>query len=469
MSRRRAWGAVAVVCAALFLLGLDFTVLNVAIPGLRADLGPTMAETQWIVDGYALALGGCVLAAGALGDRYGRRLAFTVGLVLCALASLAGAVGTSAAQLVAARCGMGLGAALFMPATLSTIVHVLPDPADRRRAIGVWAAVAGVGALFGPVVGGWLVGHYGWQAAFWLNVPVVALLLTAVPVLPESRDSRARPPDPAGALLSCAGLLALVWGVIEAPGYGWTSAEVLAAFAGALLLLTAFAWWQLRCPAPMVPVRLLGGGPVWPATLCLALMSFAMFGAMFLLTLYLQQVRGLSAQQAGVRMIPLSLGLAVGAVIGPMVARRLGARVPAAGGLLLIVAGFAQLGGLAAESGDGPVMVFEGVSGLGAGLLAPVATELVMSAVPTAMAGVGSALNDATRQVGSTLGVAVLGSVLATAVSGAPAGDVGAFTDGLGAASRVGGTVALAAAVLAWYRLPGRRPGPVPVLVPEPD
>ncbi|WP_406196721.1 MFS transporter [Kitasatospora sp. NBC_01560] len=478
MSGRRAWAAVAVVCAALFLLGLDFTVLNVAVPGLRADLGPTLAETQWIVDGYALALGGCVLAAGALGDRYGRRRAFAAGLVICALASVAGATGDGPARLVAARCAMGLGAALFMPATLSTVVHVLPDRDDRRRAIGIWAAVAGVGALFGPVAGGWLVEQYGWQAAFWLNVPVVAALLAAVPVLPESRDPGARPLDRPGALLSCTGLLALVWALIEAPGHGWTSPEVLAAFTAAALLLAGFTRWQLRCAAPMVPVRLLRGGPVWPATLCLALMSFAMFGAMFLLTLYLQQVRGLSAWQAGQRMVPLSLGLAVGAVLGPVLARRLGARTPAAGGLLLIAAGFVQLGRLGPDSADLPVLAFEGVSGLGAGLLAPVATELVMSAVPPAMAGVGSALNDATRQVGSTLGVAVLGSVLATALGGGGTGapvSPAAFTEGLADASWAGGAVALLGVLLAWLRLPGRGPGAVPAsgarpaLVPDPD
>ncbi|MFJ2863635.1 MFS transporter [Kitasatospora sp. NPDC087314] len=464
----RAWAAVAVVCAALFLLGLDFTVLNVAIPRLRTDLGPTLAETQWIVDGYALALGGCVLAAGALGDRYGRRKAFLAGLALCAAASAAGTLGTGAAQLVAARCGMGLGAALFMPATLSTVVHVLPEPAARKRAIGIWAAVAGVGAVFGPVAGGLLVERYGWQSAFWLNVPVIALIAAAaVVLLPESRDSDARPLDGPGALLSCTGLLALVWGVIEAPGLGWTSPGVLAAGALAVLLVAAFVRRQLRCAAPMVPVRLLSGGPVWPATAALALMSFAMFGAMFLLTLYLQQIRGLTAWQAGMRMIPLSLGLAAGALLGPLLARRSGARVPCAGGLLLIAAGFVQLGGLEAGSGDVPVLLFEALAGLGAGLLAPVATELVMGAVPAAAAGVGSALNDATRQVGSTLGVAVLGSVLATSLTDTAPGDQIAFTEGLTAAAVVGGAVALVAAVLAWFRLPGRRPRPV--LVPDRD
>ncbi|MFB7909010.1 MFS transporter [Kitasatospora sp. NPDC056076] len=455
---RRAWAAVAVVCAALFLLGLDFTVLNVAVPGLRADLGPTLAETQWIVDGYALALGGCVLAGGALGDRYGRRRAFLAGLALCGAASAAGALGTGPAQLVAARCGMGLGAALFMPATLSTVVHVLREPAARKRAIGIWAAVAGVGAVFGPVAGGLLVDRYGWQSAFWLNVPVIAVIgAAALVAVPESRAPEARPLDRPGALLSCAGLLVLVWGVIEAPGRGWTGPAVLTAFAIAVLLLAAFVRRQLRCAAPMVPVRLLRGGPVWPATTTLALMSFAMFGAMFLLTLYLQQVRGLSAWQAGLRMVPLSLGLAVGALLGPLLARPLGARVPSAGGLLLIAAGFVQLGWLAADSGDGRVLLFEALAGLGAGLLAPVATEVVMSAVPVGAAGVGSALNDATRQVGSTLGVAVLGSVLATSLTGAAPGDPAAFTDGLAAAAVVGGAVALLGAALAWTRLPGRR------------
>ncbi|MGW6918702.1 MFS transporter [Kitasatospora sp. NPDC054939] len=466
---RRAWAAVAVVCAALFLIGLDFTVLNVAIPDLQEDLGPTLAETQWIVDGYALALGGCVLAAGALGDRYGRRRAFVAGLTVCALASVAGSVGDSPAQLVAARCGMGVGAALFMPATLSTVVHVLPDPADRRRAIGIWAAVAGVGALFGPVVGGWLVDHYDWRAAFWLNVPVAAAVVAAALVtVPESRAPHRAPLDAPGALLSCAGLLALVWGIIEAPGRGWTSAGVLGAFAAAALLLAGFALRQARCAAPMLPMAVLRSVPVWPATLVLALMSFAMFGAMFLLTLYLQQVRGLSAWSAGLRMVPLSVGLAVGAVLGPVLARRFGARVPAAGGLLLIAAGFVRLAGLDAGSGDLAVLLFEAVSGVGAGLLAPVATELVMSAVPAGSAGVGSALNDATRQVGSTLGVAVLGSVLATAVTGRPTGrdPAAAFVDGLADASRVGAAVALLAAVLAWTRLPGRFPAAASLSAP---
>ena len=502
-TRRRAWAAVAVLCSALFLIGLDFTVLNVAIPGLRADLGTSLAETQWIVDGYALTLGGCVLAAGTLSDTYGRRRAFVAGLALCALASVAGATGGSAAQLVAARCGMGVGAALFMPATLSTIVHVLPDATDRRRAIALWAAVAGIGALTGPVLGGRLVQLYEWRAAFWLNVPVAVLVIAAaLLVLPESRNPVPERLDRLGAVLSCAGLLTLVWAIIEAPGRGWTSAPVLLAFLAAAALLASFAVWELRCAAPMVPVGLLRAGPVGPAALSLALMSFAMFGAMFVLTLYLQQVRGFDAWAAGVRMIPFSAGLAVGAVAAPPVARRFGARVPVSGGLLLITSGFGVLAGLRSDSGDAPVLLFQALAGLGSGLVAPVATEVVMSAVPAATAGVGSALNDATRQVGSTLGVAVLGSVLAEnageagprpgaanlpADAAARLADAAeqartAFVHGLTAAAWVGGAVALLAAGFAWWRLPAREhlPGPaapgaagvadpVRVLVPEPE
>ncbi len=466
---RRSWAVLAVVCSALFLLGLDFTVLNVAIPGLQRDLGPSLAQTQWIVDGYALTLGGCVLAAGTLGDSHGRRRAFVAGLGVCAVTSVVGALADGPAQVVVARCGMGLGAALFMPATLSTITHVFTGREERRRAISVWAAVAGIGALTGPVVGGWLVEHYSWRAAFWLNVPVTLVVAgLAVLVVPESRNPHPGRLDRPGAALSCAGLLTLVWAIIEAPGRGWGSGVVLTAFAGAAVLFGLFVRRESRTAAPMVPLALFRRGPVGPASLSLALMSFAVFGALFVLTLYLQRVRGLSPWTAGIRMIPLSLGLAAAAALAPAAARRRGARVPVAAGLLLVTFGFAVLARLRPDSGDAPVLAFEALAGFGAGLIAPVETEVVMSAVPAANAGLGSALNDATRQVGSTLGVAVMGSVLATVSAGDPT--PGAFLHGLTAAAWVGGGVTLTAALLAWRRLPGTEPDAVPfVLLPPPQ
>ena len=511
MTRSRAWVATAVVCSALFLLGLDFTVLNVAIPGLRQELGPSMAQTQWIVDGYALALGGCVLAAGTVSDTYGRRRAFVAGLALCAAASVVGALADGAAHVVVARCGMGLGAALFMPATLSTIAHVFQDAAaDRRRAMSVWAAVAGIGALTGPLAGGWLVEHYTWRAAFWLNVPVaLAVIVLALLVVPESRNPHPGRLDLGGAALSCGGLLALVWGIIEAPGRGWTSWPVLVAFAGAAALLTLFFRWEGRSAAPMFPIAVFRRGGVPAAALALALMSFAVFGAMFLLTLYLQQVRGLSAWSAGLRITPLSIGLAVGAGATSLVSKRFGARVPVTAGLFLIAVGCAVLAGLEPGSSDTPVLVFETLAGFGAGLVAPVATELVMSSVPAGVSGIGSALNDASRQVGSTLGVAVLGSVLVTvsadqleagaagqpAVAGRQAVEnllagqhsLGAahsafasqavqqaqeaFVQGMSAAAWIGAAATLFGAAVAWLRLPRRAAAPAPGdrSVPEPN
>lgn len=492
-SRRKAWAITAVMCSALFLLGLDFTVLNVAIPALQEDLAPSMAQTQWIVDGYALVLGGCVLATGVLGDTYGRRRAFVAGLVVCALASVLGARADAVEQMIVARCGMGLGAALFMPATLATIVHVFSDDADRRRAISLWAAVAGIGALAGPLAGGWLVEHATWRAVFWINVPL-ALVLAAVAMrmVPESRDARPGRLDWQGAAMSCAGLLALVWAVIEAPGRGWTSTAVLGAFAAAGVLLALFTAWEVRTDRPMVPPPLFERGPVGPACVALAAMSFCGMGAMFILTLYLQQVRGHSPWEAGVRTIPLSLALAAGAAFAPTLLRRFGSRVPVSAGLVLVAGGFAAMARLETGSGYAHILAFEALVGVGSGLVAPVATELVLTAVPAAKSGLGSALNDATRQVGSTLGVAVLGSILATVFTariedrlqahpaaqvllrnqegrglltraGHPGADTAsvlvqetgaAFVHGMSTAAIAGAGAALLAAVLSWRKLP---------------
>ncbi|MFI1186066.1 MFS transporter [Streptomyces californicus] len=492
-ARRHAWASTAVVCSALFLLGLDFTVLNVAIPALQVDLAPSMAQTQWIVDGYALVLGGCVLATGIVGDTYGRRRAFVAGLVVCALASVWGARADTVEQVIVARCGMGLGAALFMPATLATIVHVFSDEADRRRAISLWATVAGIGALAGPLAGGWLVEHATWRAVFWINVPLaLALAAAALRMVPESRDPRPGRIDRQGAALSCAGLLALVWAVIEAPGRGWTSPAVLVAFAVAGVLLALFVTWEVRSERPMVPPPLFKRGPVGPACVALAAMSFCGMGAMFILTLYLQQVRGHSPWEAGVRTIPMSLALAAGAACAPTLLSRFGPRVPVSAGLVLVAGGFAVMARLEAGSGYAHVLAFEALVGVGSGLVAPVATELVLTAVPAARSGLGSALNDATRQVGSTLGVAVLGSILATVFTariedrlqghpaartllgdhdgrdlltgvGHPGAGTGsflvhetgaAFVHGMASAAIAGAGTALLAAALSWRKLP---------------
>ncbi|WP_367049476.1 MFS transporter [Streptomyces sp. Je 1-332] len=399
----------------MFILGMDLTILNVAIPDLHADLRPSMAQIQWIVDGYALILGGTVLACGALTDRMGRRRTFLAGLVLCAGTSVLGAVAQTPLQTIAARGGMGAAGALMMPATLSIIHWMYPEPMLRRRAIAVWTAVAAAGGLTGPVIGGWLVEHFSWRAGFWVNVPLAAtaFLLTCL-LVPESRAKRTEPLDGVGTAMSAAGLLVLVWAIIESPVRGWTSGPVLLAYASGALLLALFAVRQARTAFPMLPPALMRDPRVSMAAVALALMSFALFGALFVITLHLQGVLGYTPWQAGVRTLPLPLALAVGAIAALPLGGRWGQRLPIVTGLLLITAAFAILATTTAADGYAHLMLFQAVAGLGAGATAAAGTESVMSAVPGDRAGLGSAVNDATRQVGSSLGVAVQGSLLSS-------------------------------------------------------
>ncbi|WP_189979765.1 MFS transporter [Streptomyces capoamus] len=402
------------VCSGLFLLGMDLTVLNVAIPELQTAFGSSTGQTQWIVDAYALVLGGLVLTAGGVTDRIGRRRAFLTGLVTCGFASVAGALAAVPWQLVLARGAMGAGASLIMPATLSLLTAFFPEREPRRRAIALWAAVGGVGGALGPVIGGWLVSHHSWRAVFWLNVPcaaaVVALTLLVVPALPPARSE---PVDLPGTVLSATGLLALVWAIIEGPARGWTSAPVLAVSALGAGLLAAFGVWLRRAPAAMLPRHVMRREVTVPAA-ALAMMSFAMFGALFVISLYLQGVLGCTPWEAGVRTLPLPGSLIVGAGLAALLTMRLTHRSVMAGGLLVTAGSFVLLSRTTTESGYPHLAVVQVLAGLGAGLTAAAGTAAVMESVGESYAGVGSAVNDAGRQVGATLGVAVQGSVLAT-------------------------------------------------------
>ncbi|MBG0857650.1 MFS transporter [Streptomyces spinoverrucosus] len=403
------------MCLGIFLLGMDLTVLNVAVPQLRDGLGATTSQVQWIVDAYALVLGGTVLAVGALTDRWGRRRCFVLGVTLCAAASVGGALAGQPWEVVLARCGMGAGASLLMPATLGVLHHLFPEAALRARAVAAWAAVGGLGGLSGPVVGGWLVEHSSWRAAFWINLPLAALIVcAALLVVPESRGHRDAGFDLAGAALSTGGLLALVWAIIQGPHDGWTSLPVVAGFSAAGLLLIGFVGWERRTGSPMLPLPLLLRPGVGWAALSLALMSFALFGALFVLTLYLQGVLGYSPLAAGLRTLPLPAGLAVGAALAVAAQRTWGSKATVVTGLLVVSAAFVVCATTTDTSGYGRCAMFQAIAGLGAGLVAAAGTESVMESVPTEQAGLGSAINDATRQVGSALGVAVQGSLLSS-------------------------------------------------------
>lgn len=409
------WAAAAAVYLGLFLLGMDLTVLNVALPDLSEDLRPSMEQLQWIVDGYALVLGGTVLAAGLLTDRLGRRRAFLTGCVLCALSSVPGALTDTPGQVIAARGGMGAGASLLMPATLSTLHHLFPEAASRRRAIALWTAVYGAGGLTGPLIGGWLVEHFSWRAGFWINVPLAAAaVVLALLFVPESRAPLIEPLDLPGIMLCAVGLLALVWAIIESPVRGWTSPPTLTAFTVAALVLAAFTARQARARFPILPPAMLRRPQISVSTAVLGLMCFALFGALFVTTLYLQGVLGYTPWQAGLRTLPLPAGLAAGALAAPLLSRHWGDKASVVAGLATVTIAFAVLAHTTATSGYGHLVVFQAAAGIGAGMTATAATETIMAAVPPERAALGSAINDATRQIGAALGVAVQGSVLAT-------------------------------------------------------
>jgi EmrB/QacA subfamily drug resistance transporter len=432
---------------------------------------------------------------GALGDRFGRKLALDVGLLVFVAASVASAFAGSSEVLIASRAAMGIGAALIMPATLSIITNIFP-PTERGRAIGVWAGMAALGVVMGPVVGGWLLEHFWWGSVFLINLPVVALaLLAGWPLVPNSRDPSATPLDPTGAALSVAALVTLVYGIIQAPEDGWTDPVVLGAFGVAAVLAVAFIWWERRIQHPMLPMGFFRDPRFSAASGAIAMAFFALFGSVFLLTQHLQFVLGYTPLQAGVRILPVA-ALAVAAPLAARLTEGIGAKLVVAAGLLVVAGALWVLSTVQLGDGYGRVAAALALLGIGMGLVVAPATESIMGSVPLAKAGVGSAMNDTTRQVGGALGVAVLGSILAASygaaiqptLRGAPpqvaqtAGDsIGAaatiaaqlgpqgsglleaarsaFIQGMGDALQVGAGVAALAALLVLLFLPARATG----------
>jgi len=413
-AHRRRWWTLAVVSLALLTISLDNTILNVALPSIEGDLGASGGQLQWIVDAYVLVFAGLLLTAGSLGDRFGRRRALVFGLVVFASGSLAAALADSADALIASRALMGVGAAFVMPTTLSVITNVFPA-GERAKAIGIWAAVAGIGVAIGPIAGGFLLEHFSWGSVFLINLPVGAIVVTgAAWVVPESRDPEASRLDPVGAGLSIAGLSTMVWAIIEAPDRGWTDGLILAAFVVAAMLLAAFARWELRTRSPMLDVRLFRVGAFSGASGAIALAFFALFGTIFFLTQYLQEVLDYTALEAGVRTLPVAGGLIVGGPLSARIAEKVGARFVVAAGLAIVAAGLGLFSTIDSASGYGLAAASMAIFGVGMGAAMAPSTESIMSTLPPAHAGVGSAMNDTTRMVGGSLGVAVLGSLLSS-------------------------------------------------------
>lgn len=406
------WGALAVLCLSLLLVVLNNTVINVAIPTLARDLGATGSELQWIVDAYALVFGGLLLTMGALGDRYGRKGALQLGLLLVGAASVSALFATDASHLIVVRAIMGVGAALVMPATLSIIAHVFPRE-ERGRAMGIWAGVAGLGGILGPVAGGWILERFSWSSIFLLNVPVVlAALAAGIFLVPRSRDAASTPLDPVGTVLSVAALSSLLFAIIEAPHGGLSSPEVLAAAAISAASWPAFIWWERRHASPMLPMSLFRSRAVTLGNLAIALAFFTMFALAFVMMQYLQLVRGYTAFEAGVRFLPVAAGLLLGAPNSDRLVRRFGTPRVVGTGLLLVALALSGLSLMETDTTYPNVAVGLFALGLGMGLTMAPSTTLIMDAIPGHKAGVGSALNDTSREVGGALGIAVLGSTL---------------------------------------------------------
>lgn len=413
---RRRWATLAVLCLAMFVTVLDGTIVNVAIPSLSVDLGATTRQLQWIVDAYLLVFTGLLLAAGGLGDRFGRKKALLVGLAAFgATSAYAGSVG-SADALIIGRTMMGVGAALIFPATLAILTSVFRDPLERAKAIGVWSASAGVAVAAGPIIGGWLLEHFWWGSVFFVNVPVVLVALIAAWLLvPESRDSDVPRLDYAGFGLSILAIGTLVYTIIEAPEWGWLDFKTTTGFISAAVLIAVFVIVESRVPHPMLPVSIFRDLRFTAASASITSSFFALFGFIFLITQYFQLVRGYSPLEAGVRTLPVAFSIAVASVAAPRLVERIGTTRVVAGGLLSMAVSFVWIAGSAEV--DTPYLVIVGqmiLLGAGLGSTTAPATESIMGSLAVGKAGIGSAVNDTTRELGGTLGVAIVGSVFSS-------------------------------------------------------
>jgi EmrB/QacA subfamily drug resistance transporter len=411
----RRWLALAVLCVTLLMVTLDNTVLNVALPTLVRDLNASTTELQWIVDAYVLVFAGLLLVSGSLADRVGRKKVFCAGLLAFAAGSAWAAFSGSTGMLIAARASMGIGGATMMPSTLSLVTSIFTEPAQRQRAIGLWAGTSGIGIALGPIVGGLLLAHFWWGSVFLINVPIAILgFVLALWLIPESRSLAARRVDLPGAALSIAGLGLLLWALIEAPVRGWTSVRVLAALACGVAVLAVFVFWENRTTHPMLSLSFFSRRAFSGAVTSVGLTMFGLFGALFLLTQFLQFSLGYSALASGVRVLPAAGAIAIIAPLSTLMLRVTSPRYAVAAGLLCIAGGLWQISGADAASTYTTILPGMILLGVGAGFTIPTATGSVMGSLPGGDTGVGAATNGAFLQTGGALGVAIIGSLLNT-------------------------------------------------------
>jgi EmrB/QacA subfamily drug resistance transporter len=407
------------LCLASLILNLDTTIVNVALPALVRQLGATTTGLQWVVDAYNLVFAALVLAAGSIADRLGRKGMLLAGVGVFGAASLAGALAATTAQLIAARAVMGLGAAMMFPATLSLLTSVFTERRQQAAAIGLWGASAGVGVALGPIAGGWLLERFWWGSIFVFMVPLAALVaVLAAWRVPASRDPRAPRLDGPGLVLSAAGMGLIVYGVIQGPGWGWTSAVTIAVLAVGLAALAALAATERLIASPMIDVRLFRNLRFTAAAAAVAISFFVLLGFIFLITQYFQVVHGYTPLSTGVRLLPVAVSVGVASVAGTRLALPLGNKVIVGGGMALTCAALAWIATVSQTTSYAVIAAQMVIFGIGLGMTQAPATEAIMGAVPKAKAGIASAVNGSTRLFGGTLGVAVIGSVAASLYTG---------------------------------------------------
>jgi EmrB/QacA subfamily drug resistance transporter len=440
------WRILGVLCTSLMIVIIGNTALNVAIPRLAVDLTAGTTDLQWMVDAYALVFAGMLFTAGTLGDRFGRKGALQAGLVVFLIGTVMAATGDSSESVILARAVMGFGAAFVMPSTLSILTNVFPA-AERPKAIAVWAGISGGGAAIGPVASGFLLEHFYWGAVFLVNVPIIlGALAIGHFVVPTSRDPEQPPLDIPGALLSIAGLVALVYGIIEGPHNGWTSSTTLGIFAIAAVTLALFAWRELTAKHPMLDLRLFKDRRFSVASGGMTLIFFAMFGTFFLVAQYFQLVLGYTPLESGLFQLPMAFVMMALSPQVPRLVNRFGVHRLVPTGLLTVALGLFAFSFMGVDTVIWWMYIPVLFLAAGMALTMTPLTTLIMSAVPLRQAGVGSAMNDTTRELGGALGVAILGSLVTSTYTGAIADSVSGLPDSAQAAAESGLTGALAVA-----------------------
>jgi EmrB/QacA subfamily drug resistance transporter len=441
------WWTLAAVSFGLFMIMLDNTVVNVALPSIQRDLGVGLSELEWIVAGYALTFAALMLTGGKLADAYGRRLIFVVGIAIFTLSSLACGMATSGNMLIGARIVQGVGAALMNPATLSIIAATFA-PRERGKAIGIWAGTAALALAIGPLVGGLLTKHVGWSWIFFVNVPVGVLGIAASYLLiDESRDETHVRLDIPGLVTSGLGLFALTYGLIEANSYGWGSARIVGAFAVAAVLLFVFVMLERRQRAPMLDLSLFRNSTYTGANIAMLMTALSMFGVFFFVSLYMQNILGYSAVQAGAAFLPMTILIILFAPLAGKASDQFGSRWLIASGMTLLAVQLFYLSRLGADATYWTLLPGLLIGGLGMSLTMTPSTAAATRAVPVAKAGVGAAVLNACRQVGGSIGIALMGAIVAHEAGGRRTTE--AFLDGFSRSLEVAGSIALVGAVVA--------------------